>query len=88
MVEFAVDGLEWLGHTLHALDHVIGHDVPFVQFGGVADQAKDRGVLALRIVDRKPHILKMLHQTVYTFLIAILLEYNDHFGSLLYQLKL
>ena len=82
-MELAVDSLERLGHALHALDHVIGHDVPFIELGGVAHQAEDGGVCALGIVDLQPHIHKVLHQPVDTFLVAVLFEYNDHFSSLL-----
>ena len=87
-MELAVDSLERLGHALHALDHVIGHDVPFVELGGVAHQAEDGGVCALGIVDLQPHIHKVLHQPVDMFLVTVLFEYNDHFSSLLYQLKM
>lgn len=87
-MEFAVDSLEWLGHTLHTLDHVIGHNVPFIELGGVAHQTKNGRIGALGIVDSQPHIRKMLHQTFNTFLVAVLFEYNDHDNSLLYQLKM
>ena len=84
-MEFAVDGLEWLGHTLHALDHVIGHDVPFIEPGRVAHQAQDGGICALGIVDPQPHIREMLHQFFDMSFVAVLFEYNDHFSSLLHN---
>ena len=41
-VEFAVDSLERLSHALYTLDHVIRHNVTFVQTGRVAHQAEDK----------------------------------------------
>jgi len=84
-VEFAVDGLERLGHALYALDHVIRHNVPFIEPGRVAHQAENSGIFALGIVDPQPHIREMLHQSFDTFLVAVLFEYNDHFSSLLHN---
>ena len=84
-VEFAVDSLERLGHALYALDHVIRHNVTFVQTGRVAHQAENGGIFALGIVDPQPHIREMLHQSFDTFLVAVLFEYNDHFSSLLHN---
>ena len=87
-MELAVNGLERFGYALYALDHVIGQNVPLIDLGGVAHQSEDGGVIALGIVDFEPHIHKVLHQPVDMFLVAVLLEYNDHFNSLLYQLKI
>ena len=84
-VEFAVDGLERLGHALYTLDHVIRHNVPFIEPGRVAHQAQDGGVCALGIVDPQPHIREMLHQFFDMSFVAVLFEYNDHFSSLLHN---
>ena len=84
-VEFAVDGLERLGHALYTLDHVIRHNVPFIEPGRVAHQAEDKCIRTLGIVDPQPHIREMLHQFVDMFLVAVSFEYNDHFSSLLHN---
>nr|WP_300183692.1 hypothetical protein [uncultured Agathobaculum sp.] len=82
-MELAAHRLERLGYALHALDHVISQNVPFVNLRGIAHQAEDGGMLALGIVDAQPHFRKMLHQPFDMCLVAVLLEYNDHFNSLL-----
>ena len=84
-MEFAVDGLKRLGHALYTLDHVIRHNVPFIEPGRVAHQAQDGGVCALGIVDPQPHIREMLHQFFDMSFVAVLFEYNDHFSSLLHN---
>ena len=55
-MEFAVDGLKRLGHALYTLDHVIRHNVPFIEPGRVAHQAEDKCIRTLGIVDPQPHI--------------------------------
>ena len=58
-VEFAVDGLERLGHALYALDHVIRHNVPFIEPGRVAHQAEDKCIRTLGIwIDYSPISVK------------------------------
>ena len=84
-VEFAIDGLERLGHALYTLDHVIRHNVPFIEPGRVAHQAEDKCIRTLGIVDPQPHIREMLHQFFDMFLVAVSFEYNDHFSSLLHN---
>ena len=82
-VELAVGLLVRLGHPAHRLDDRVGQHPALGDGLGVADQAQDVGVVALRVVDLEAHAGQLVAEFADLRLGGVLFQNDDHGGKLL-----